>query len=265
MQTSMAQWQIRDKHCVVTGASSGIGRELAKLLVCGGAKVVAVARRMDRLEKLRDELGTALMPVEGDVTKEECLESVRAALSGLGDQLDLLCNNAGIGAIGNFLDSDPRRLRQIMEVNFFAPANWIRGLIAPLRRSDDAVVCNVGSVLGHAAVPGKVEYCASKFALHGFTDAIRAELLAEGIQMTLVSPSTTESEFFDSLVDTDANAKSVSVGSWPADRVAAATLKAITHRRREAILSLGGKGLVYADRFCPPAVSWAHHRMVKSD
>jgi short-subunit dehydrogenase len=119
------------------------------------------------------------------------------------------------------------------------------------------VICNVGSVLGHRAVPNKSEYCAAKFALHGWSDSLRAELRPCGIQVTLVSPSTTRSEFFDAVIDTPVGEKIRGFGSWSAGRVAHAALAAIVARRAEVILSLGGKALVYADRLAPPLINFA--------
>jgi short-subunit dehydrogenase len=128
-----------------------------------------------------------------------------------------------------------------------------------LRLAQTPLVENVGSVLGHTAVPGKSEYCASKFALHGLTDALRIELGREGIDVLLVSPSTTSSEFFD-----------VAIGSTPGTTALkdAMSAEAVAHRivaamrsgRREIILSATGKLLVWLDRLCPPLASWALRR-----
>ena len=142
-----------------------------------------------------------------------------------------------------------------MEVNFFAPVELTRGLLPAIRRGRNSVICNVSSVLGHCAVADKSEYCASKFAIHGFSDSLRAELAPDNIQVTLVSPSTTRSEFFDSLVGTEAGTQSKSVGSWSPERVAKAAMSAIERRRSEVICSLGGKALVYADRLSPPIMA----------
>ena len=259
----LANWNPSGKLAVVTGASSGIGRCLTGRLVQAGCRVIAVARRSDRLADLGGELASVcggdqnlFFPVTGDITdRSSHLEIESLVLSG-GGQLDLLINNAGIGGIGPFEDASESRLRKIMEVNFFAPAELTRRLLPSLKASPDAVICNIGSVLGHRAVPDKSEYCASKFAMHGWSDALRAELAETTVGVTLVSPSTTKSEFFDALVDSQDGAQSKSFGSWPADRVADATLAAIRKRRAEAILSVGGKLLVYADRLCPPLMNW---------
>ncbi len=262
------RWQARGAVTVVTGASSGIGWSLCQSLVRSGATVVACARREDRLLRLRDELQLAvnsesprLIPVVGDVTEPAVRENVIQQAAAIADgRLDLLVNNAGVGAIGPFATASPERLRRIFEVNFFAPLELTRLAIPLLRRGRNPVICNMSSVLGHRAVPNKSEYCASKFALHGWSDSLRAELAGDGIQVTLVSPSTTESEFFDVVIQSDPsqtakNAGSARYGAWTPARVARATLTAISLRRSEVILSLGGKALVYADRLSPPLVN----------
>lgn len=251
------RWKPKDAVAVVTGASSGIGRSLCGLLIARGTSLIVTARRGERIEELTTSAGVGqVIPIVGDITEPDVrARIIEAAAAVRGGQVDLLVNNAGIGAIGAFADASPERLRRVMEVNFFAPAELTRGLIPHLRRGRAPVICNVGSVLGHRAVPDKSEYCASKFALHGLSDSIRAELASDGIQVTIVSPSTTRSEFFESLIETESDQASKSVGSWAPDRVARTTLAAIEGRRSEVICSLGGKALVYADRIAPPLVN----------
>jgi short-subunit dehydrogenase len=263
------RWQAGGAIVVVTGASSGIGRELCRLLVRRGSIVIASARREDRLIELRDSLISELEsmpsgsvgrlhPVPGDITDPAVRAAVVSAAEQIGGgRLDLLINNAGVGALGAFELATERRLRRVMEVNFFAPVELSRVALPLLHRGRQPVLCNISSVLGHRAIPGKSEYCASKFALHGWSDALRAELHSSGIQVTLVSPSTTRSEFFDAVIDTPAGTASRSFGSWTPERVARATLAAIAARRSEVILSLAGKAFVYADRLAPPLVNFA--------
>jgi short-subunit dehydrogenase len=250
------RWKPKDAVAVVTGASSGIGRCLSELLIERGATVVVVARRANRIEGLGQSRSGRVIPVVGDITDESVRDAiVDAATSIRGGEVDLLVNNAGIGAIGAFADASPERLRRVMEVNFFAPVELTRKMLPHLRQGRAAVICNISSVLAHRAVPLKSEYCASKFAIHGWSDSLRAELAPGGIQVTLVSPSTTRSEFFDSLVGTEAGQTSASVGSWTPERVAEKTLAAICARRSEVICSLAGKALVYGDRLAPPLMN----------
>ena len=257
------RWRPAGAIAIVTGASSGIGRELCKLLVERGSIVVASARREERLAELQQAVQIEspgigkLIPVVGDITESSVRQQLIDAANQAGDgRLDLLVNNAGVGGIGPFMEATEARLRRIMEVNFFAPVELARLAHPLLCRGRYPVLCNLTSVLAHRAVPDKSEYCASKFALHGWSDAVRAEWKPDGIQVSLISPSTTSSEFFDAVIDTDPDEVSQSIGSWSPERVARAALTTIMARRSEAVLSLGGKALVYADRLSPPMMNF---------
>jgi short-subunit dehydrogenase len=250
----MSKRSIANQRVIVTGASSGIGWHLVKQLAQSGAKVCACARRGDRLLELQQEINAAggiCEIVTGDVTSEatrrQLLETVQASFGGL----DMLINNAGIGAMGRFDEASPERLREIFEINFFAMAELIRESLPLLSRGNKPIVVNISSVLGHRAVPLKSEYCASKFAVHGFSDAIRAELVPQGIDVLLVSPSTTDSEFFEQAIEDKTQKDWKKSGAMAPEMVAAKTINAIRKGRHEIILTHGGRSLVWIDRLLP--------------
>lgn len=251
----MARRKLKDARVLLTGASSGIGRALALELAAAGARQIVTARRQERLEELSEQLsGSTLIPVVGDVTTEDCqtrlLDTAREQLQGL----DILINNAGVGAIGPFEEADEARLRRVMEVNFFAPAQLIRRALPMLKEGQRPLIVNISSVLGHRAVPKKSEYCASKFALHGLSDSLRAELTPQGIDVLLVSPSTTETEFFDNVLEDKAQLPWRKLGAMNARSVARKTVRAMRRGRHEIILTPGGKALVWCDRLAPGIV-----------
>jgi short-subunit dehydrogenase len=253
----MARRPISGLRAIATGATSGIGRALAIELIQRGASVVALGRRGDRLQSLAAEVASSerYRFIAGDVTRrEDRLAAIELANCDFGG-LDCLVNNAGIGALGRFDAADEQRLRRVMEVNFFAPAEFIRDALPLLKQGNRPIVVNIGSVLGHRAMPDKSEYCASKFALHGFSDALRAELAPQGIDVLLVSPSTTTSEFFDAATGQSTKPHG-RFGAMPAETVARRAVAAIAAGRHEIILSLGGKVLVWLDRLCPPLADW---------
>lgn len=250
----MARRTISGSRALVTGASSGIGREIARELARQGARLIVTARREQRLRELTEELSTAdshARAVAGDITDAEMRQQLTAAVQQDFGALDILVNNAGVGAVGLFAEAGPDRLRRIMDVNFFAPVELIREMLPLLRNGSQPIIANVGSVLGHRAVPKKSEYCASKFALHGFTDALRAELAAEGIDVALINPSTTQSEFFDSVIEYKGKLPWLHAGAMPAHKVARHAVRAIRRGKHEIILTPGGKLLVWIDRLLP--------------
>ena len=249
--------KVSGRRILITGASSGIGRAIALALARRKNSLLLTARREDRLESLAAEVrehGSEPVIVTGDITDSNLRDRLVSQAKDSFGGLDVLINNAGIGGIGTFASADEARLRKIMEVNFFAPAELIRAALPLLRASDDGVIVNIGSVLGHCAVPKKSEYCASKFATHGLTDALRMELAEEDIDVLLVSPSTTSSEFFDQAMQSDGKAAKNDRSMTP-EQVAAHTILAIEYGKREVVLSAGGKLLVWADRLVPSIMS----------
>jgi short-subunit dehydrogenase len=210
------------------------------------------------LEQLTGEIqqaGGEAFAVPGDVTEPSLRDALlQAAESRLGG-LDVLINNAGIGAIGPFRKASESRLRRVMEVNFFAATELTRAALPLLRAGQQPLIANVSSVLGHRAVPKKSEYCASKFALHGWSDALRAECVHDGIDVLLISPSTTKTEFFDNVLERKGDLPWLALGAMSATSVARRSVRAMRRGRQEIILTPGGKMLVWADRLCPPIVN----------
>lgn len=245
---------------LITGASSGIGRAMAILAAEQGARLLLTARREDRLEELLGVVhakGSDAEYLAGDITdpdhRQRLFERAQQSLKGL----DVLVNNAGIGALGSFQEARPERLRQLMEVNFFAPVELTRLFLPMLEKGSTPAICNISSILGHRAVPGKSEYCASKFALHGFSDALRAELVGKGIDVILVSPSTTSSEFASVVIDKQGKPPAEGKFARTPHDVALAALRAIRMGKHEIIPSKPGYMMVLLDRLCPSWADWA--------
>jgi short-subunit dehydrogenase len=253
----MARRSLADLRVLVTGASSGIGRSLVKELLAHQARVVAMARRQERLAQLAGEVGTekAFRCVAGDVTAAADRRQALAVCQSEFGGLDVLVNNAGIGLIRPFSAGTEEEVRRIFEVNFFAPLELIREALPLLRGGTTPLIGNLGSGLGHRADPGKSEYCASKFAIHGFSDALRVELAKEGIDVLLVSPSTTASEFFQQATG-DSGTREGTTNAMTSAAVARQIVRAMRSGRREIILSAAGKFLVWLDRLSPPLADW---------
>jgi short-subunit dehydrogenase len=253
----MPKRPLAGSRAIVTGASSGIGRALAAELALEGVLVVAVARRADRLAVLADEIrspGGAVETVAADVTdpagRQQAVEAAVRAYGGL----DILVNNAGIGAFGRFEQADPERLRRVMEVNFFALVEMTRAALPELKRGTRPIVVNISSVLGHRAVPRSAEYCASKFAVRGFSESIRVELRRNGIDVLVVSPGLTRTDF------TASAASRGEKPDWPqhagvsAEYVARRTVRAIRAGKREIMPFAWGRVLRFVNHFAPALV-----------
>jgi len=249
--------KLKNLRAIVTGASSGIGYATAIELARCGVRVVIVARREERLQALAEEiakLGGRVECVAGDVTdpdvRRQAIDVARTAFGGL----DILVNNAGVGATGLFETADPQRVRRIMEVNFFALVEMIRLALPLLKAGRTPILVNVGSILGHRGVPHNSEYSASKFAVQGFSESVRAEFSLLGIDVLVVCPGTTETEFFDNVLENTAQPKWPQHAPVSAESVAKETVKAIRLGRHEIIPYRWGRMLCWLNRLSPRLV-----------
>jgi short-subunit dehydrogenase len=239
---------------LVTGASQGIGRALALAAARRGARVLAVARSDDLLQELAAQARSAggiLESVRADVTSPDDRQAmVEAALRHFGG-LDVLVNNAGIGATGHFAECGPERLRAIMEVNFFALTETTRVFIPLLSRGERPAIVNISSIAGKRAIPARSEYSASKFAVQGFSEALRAEMVRFGIDVLVVCPGLTDTNFSKNMLEQKARLQLDHLRGWTAEQVADATLRAIERGRDEVCLTLQGRLIVLVNRFFP--------------
>lgn len=258
----MPRRELREARVVVTGASSGIGAALAKALAERGAKLVVTARREELLQQLVAEIqshgGTAVYAA-GDLTDEATRRAVLARAQETFGGLDVLVNNAGVGAFGRFDEADPQRLRQLFEVDFFAALELTRLALPTLKQGRRPAIVNIGSILGRQAIPLAAEYCAAKFALRGFSDSLRIELAKSGVDVLLVSPGTTDTGFFTNVLEMKSRLpwrkEGVRQGMTP-DATAAAIVAALEAGKRELIPGLGPKLLALASRLTPGIVDW---------
>lgn len=249
----MARHRISGASALVTGASSGIGRAIVVELVARGARVVAVARREDRLRQLQAEcrdLPGQLEILAGDISQPEVRTAALSAVQGQFGGLDLLVNAAGISAVERFMESNNEQLRETLEVNFFAVAELIRLAVPVLEKSSQPMIVNVGSILAHRGIPFHANYCASKFALHGLSESLRPELAKRGIDVLVVSPGTTKTELYADDPNRGHLPWKQPAGVAP-EYVARQTVRAIERGRKEIIPSTSGKLMVWISRFCP--------------
>jgi short-subunit dehydrogenase len=245
---------IEQSRILITGASQGIGLALAEAAARRGAKVLAAARSVDLLRDLvarvRARGGTIEM-VQADVTEpDDRQRMVAAAVEHFGG-LDILINNAGIGATGHFVEADPDRLRKIMEVNFFGLTETTRACLPLLRLGNRPAVVNISSIAGKRALPARSEYSASKFAVQGFSDALRCEVAKDGIDVLVICPGLTQTNFSKNMLEQKARLQLDHLRGMTSEEVAVAVLRAIERGRNETRLTLQGKLIVFVSRFFP--------------
>lgn len=256
---------IEGSRSLVTGASSGIGWHLAMELARQGGDVVVFARRRAELESLAagiGRMGRRAIVAVGDVTiaadRTAALATAQRELGGL----DLLINNAGVTAHGLFAQADPALLPRIMEVNYFAAVDLTREALPLLKAGHKPMLVNIGSILGERGIPFNAEYCASKFALHGWTEAIRTEFIPFGIDVLLATPGTTDTDFFSHMLEKKMELPWGSRRGANPVKVAQSIVRAIRRGKRSVLPSLSGRALLSLQHISPRAVDWIMRRYV---
>lgn len=191
--------RLKDKITLVTGAGSGIGRAVARELCARGACVILVGRRGGALRDTRRMLtrpGYSQI-IEADITDADDREAIVRQVSAIGG-LDLLVNNAGVVVSGPFGFDDGEARRRMVETNLLGPMELTQALLPALRMKAPSRVVNVGSMFGDIAFPYFAAYSATKFALRGWSDALRRELGPYGIGVTYAAPRGTRTPAADS-------------------------------------------------------------------
>jgi len=248
----------RDRRVWITGASSGIGEALAVAFHDAGARLILSARREDELKRVQalcgGEPGTKVLPIDMSIAGELPAKA-RAALAIFGG-IDILVLNAGISQRALARDSDDRVYRQLMEVNFFGPEELTRAVLPAMLEARDGHFVVISSIAGKFGVPLRSGYSASKFALYGFYEALRAEESHNGIRVTMVCPGFIRTGISVSAIKGDGSPHAkmdpeVEQGMAP-DECARQILRAVA--RGEEDVCIGApreKGMVYLKRFFP--------------
>jgi len=247
-----------NKSVFITGASSGIGAELAWQLSQLGARLTLTARRRELLDELARKITASgkLSPLVlvGDVTSDEDMRNSVSEAVHAHDKLDVVIANAGFGVVGSFQKLTIDDYRRQFETNVFGLLRTVHAALPAIEQSHGNVVL-IGSVAGWAATPGVSPYAMSKFAVRAFANSITPELALSGVKVTLISPGFVDSNIrrVDNQGTFHADAKEP-IPAWlvmPTDRAVRQILSAIARGQREAIVTGHGKVLVAVSRFAP--------------
>jgi short-subunit dehydrogenase len=259
----------RDLHgrrILITGSSGGIGRCLAEAAARRGARVVLAARSADKLHELAGRLaadGAEALAVPADVASDDDRRRlIRTAVERFGG-LDVLINNAGVGSFGHFAESSEAVLRRLMEVNFFAPAELIRLAVPHLERGVQPAIVNVSSMCGRRGLPAWPEYSASKFALCGLTEALRAEMVRFDIDVLLIVPGLTSTDLWAHMLRNEGRMKIEMDKGMAPQAVAAGILRALEKGRAETVLGSEARWILRVNRFLPRLVDRLMARKVR--
>ena len=248
----------RHKRVLITGASSGIGEELAWQLGQANARLTLAARRVEPLEALAERIaaagGAPPLVARCDVTRDGDVERAVAESTRRWGQLDVAIANAGFGVTGALRDLSLDDYRRQFETNVFGVLRTIKAALPDIEKTRGNVVI-VGSVAGWASTPNGSPYAMSKFALRALADAITPELRVQGVTVTLISPGFVASDI--RRVDNKGalhERAADPIPSWlvmPTDKAARQILRAVARGRREAIITGHGKLLVAIERVTP--------------
>jgi len=258
----------RNKVVLITGASSGIGEELARQLGQGGAKLTLLARRRELLENLGQRIAQAQGPrpvvVECDVTREGDLERAVEETVKQWGKVDVVVANAGYGVVGPLKKLSMHDYRRQFETNVFGVLRTIYATLSEIEKTRGHIVI-IGSVSGWTASPGASPYSMSKFALRSLANSIAPELRLSGVKVTLISPGFVVSDI--RRVDNQGRLHSGAKDPIPAwlvmstEKAARQILRAVARGKREAIITGHGKILVALERFTPWVLRTAGRRM----
>jgi len=239
------------KVALITGASAGLGVEFARQLSKRGHRLVLAARRKDRLDALARELGNA-RAVAIDLSKANATAKLIADLEAAGEQVEILVNNAGFGLIGRFAELDPKRERQMIDLNVGALTDLCRAVAPGMIKRKSGAILNVASTAAFQPGPKMAVYFATKAFVLSFTDALHEELMPHGVKVTCLCPGPTRTEFGE-VAGFGGNGAFDKV-AMEAGEVVEAGLKGMDRNRAVIVPGLVNKIGAISTRFAPRSV-----------
>jgi short-subunit dehydrogenase len=246
---------LENKVVVITGGSGGIGKALVTEFLNRGAIVSTCSRTDEKLTDLKKEFqDKTLFTMVADVSKEEdCKNFIETTIQKF-NRIDILINNAGISMRGMFQETTLETLRRVMDINFWGTVYCTKFALESIIQNKGTIV-GVSSVAGYRGLPGRSGYSASKFAVNGWLEALRTELLETGVNVMWVCPGFTKSNIRNVALNKEAKPQGESPLKeeklMTAEECAKHIIKAIEKRKRTLVLTFTGKETVYMNKFFP--------------
>ena len=262
--------RFKNKIAVVTGASSGIGEQACQDFAKRGADVVLLARSKPRMEaiaeKIRENYQTHTLVIQCDVSKKAQVLSMSKKVFDEFDHVDILVNNAGFAIFGSVKDLSIEEMEEQITTNLLGAIYCTKAFLPSMLTRKRGHIVNVASVAGSIGIPGFASYCASKFGMLGFSQSLYHELKGTGIGVTVVSPITVKTNFFNhpSFKKIKPN---YSPAGLSASHVSKAILRAANSKRLEMIVPFYVRGAVWLTQTLPylinPIVGAAFRKHMK--
>jgi dehydrogenase/reductase SDR family member 7B len=248
---------VKDKVVLITGASSGIGKAMAVAFASKGSKVMMGARSLEQLEEVGEEIrktGGTVAWTKLDVTvQQDCVQFVETAVKAFG-RVDILINNAGISMRALFQDLEVGVIERLMQVNFFGTVYCTKAALDEIVKNKGSIV-GISSIAGYRGLPGRTGYSASKFAMHGFLESLRTELLKKEVHVLLACPGFTESNIRKVALKADGSQQAETPMNesklMSADEVATHIYNGLVRRKRTLTLTTQGRLTVFLNKWLP--------------
>lgn len=249
---------MKNKVVLITGGSSGIGESCAVSYGLAGAKVVITGRNSEKLIEAKARIIATgvreVLALSGDVSDvSDCEKIAKDVIKEFGT-IDVLVNNAGISMRAMFDDIDINVFKQVMDINFYGTLYMTKVCLPYIRKSEGSII-GVSSIAGKKGLPARTAYSASKFAMEGFMQSLRLELMHENVHVLVVSPGFVKTNIRNTALTSDGSTQGKSPKEedklMTPEEVADAMVKATVKRKRDLILTTQGKTLVKVDKFAP--------------
>ena len=248
---------MKDKVVIITGGTSGIGKALAFEFGVKGSKIVITGRNQDALHdtamQLREK-GVDVLPVLADVTSADDNRMMADKAVATYQRIDVLINNAGISMRAIFEEVDPEVIRKVMDINFYGAVYATKACLREIIRNKGSIV-GISSIAGFRGLPARTGYSASKFALNGFLEALRTELLNSGVHVLTACPGFTASNIRKRSLTEDGSSQGESPRKeekmMTAEECATHIYRATVKRKRSLVLTFQGRMVVFLNKWLP--------------
>jgi len=258
LHKAIKKHNMNKKVCIITGASSGIGKALAYEYASIGHNIVIAARRIDLLseiaKKIESKYSTKIITVAADVSNQkDCENIINKALDSFG-QIDILINNAGVSQRALFENLDLDSFRKVIDINYWGTVYCTKYALPHLLKSKGSVVA-VSSISGFSPLPARTAYCSSKYAIHGFLESLRIENMKKGLHVMIAAPEYTATEIREHAIvaggeqqgESPRDEQKMLTTEFVAERIA----RGVQKRRRTLVIGKMGTFTVIFTRLFP--------------